>query len=436
MTTFTVTKTSLFPLLVYILLSLACLPSNPSRFSSAQIYRIESVLQVQEPLLCEVQAEEPSHWENVDEGSTRIFGSWSNTSDTKDKDESARLWVEIAVWTNLISNLALYAIQMYVAISSVSLSLLATGIDSVFDIGSNVVLFRLHLKAEKLDMNKWPVSGSRLENIGNIVYGSLMTSVNLIVVAESMRSLVSKENDELKDFHIPSIITVAAALSVRLMLFLLCYPFRKKPSQVAVLWEDHRNDLWINTSAMMGCTEERRAPRNENGYKIILFKLERLPGQLPVWTRGKFWAYPESDAPTKMPKMPKMPEPSAPKKSLFPTRPKLPSFNKSSTSLYTLPANWQQRARLSPVPAVKVEKYCDEALQYPVTIPLLQYPEVDVETRHSISVRASTNPPLCIKDESPPPTHKRSGSSLRSSSPQTPESVHCSVHQSRVPATL
>ncbi len=31
------------------------------------------------------------------------------------------------------------------------------------------------------------------------------------------------------------------------MLFILCYPFRKNSSQVAVLWEDHRNDLWINT---------------------------------------------------------------------------------------------------------------------------------------------------------------------------------------------
>ncbi len=40
-----------------------------------------------------------------------------------------------------------------------------------------------------------------------------MSSVNLIVVVESVRSLVSKENDELKDFHIPSIIAVAAALS-------------------------------------------------------------------------------------------------------------------------------------------------------------------------------------------------------------------------------
>lgn len=65
---------------------------------------------------------------------------------------------------------------MYAAISSLSLSLLATGIDSVFDIGSNILLFWLHKKAAALDANKWPVGGSRLETIGNIVYGERYTS--------------------------------------------------------------------------------------------------------------------------------------------------------------------------------------------------------------------------------------------------------------------
>ena len=61
---------------------------------------------------------------------------------------------------------------MYAAISSLSLSLIATGIDSVFDIGSNVLLFYVHRKSSRLDLNRWPVGGSRLENIGNIVYGA------------------------------------------------------------------------------------------------------------------------------------------------------------------------------------------------------------------------------------------------------------------------
>ncbi|KAK0235621.1 CDF-like metal transporter [Armillaria nabsnona] len=204
-----------------------------------------------------------------------------HTSDAKDEKESARLWVKIAVWASLISNLALCVIQMYAAISSVSLSLLATGIDSVFDIGSNVVLFWLCLKAGKLDVNKWPVGGARLENIGNIVYGR-MSSVNLIVVVESVRSLVSKENDELKDFHIPSIIAVAAALSVKLMLFILCYPFRKNSSQVAVLWEDHRNDLWINTFGILMSTGGSKLRWYLDPMGAIIIGL----GIIIAWTRS------------------------------------------------------------------------------------------------------------------------------------------------------
>lgn len=64
---------------------------------------------------------------------------------------------------------------MYAAISSLSLSLIATGIDSVFDLGSNLFLNYMHKRALKMDVNKWPVGGSRLETIGNIVYGETVS---------------------------------------------------------------------------------------------------------------------------------------------------------------------------------------------------------------------------------------------------------------------
>ena len=62
---------------------------------------------------------------------------------------------------------------MYAAIASKSLSLLSTGIDAVFDISSNILLFWLHQKAARMDKDKWPVGGARLETIGNILYGGL-----------------------------------------------------------------------------------------------------------------------------------------------------------------------------------------------------------------------------------------------------------------------
>ncbi|KIY66157.1 CDF-like metal transporter [Cylindrobasidium torrendii FP15055 ss-10] len=169
-----------------------------------------------------------------------------HTSEARDKEEQARLAVKIAVWASLIANFALCIIQMWAAISSLSLSLLATGIDSVFDLGSNILLFWLHRKSKKMDTNKWPVGGARLECIGNIVYGFLMGTVNLIVIVESVQSIATKEGDGLNEFNLPSIIAVAAALGVKVMLFLGCYPFRNNSSQVNVLWEDHRNDILIN----------------------------------------------------------------------------------------------------------------------------------------------------------------------------------------------
>ena len=35
-------------------------------------------------------------------------------------------------------------------------------------------------------------------------------------------------------------------IGVKFVLFLYCWGLRKKSSQVHVLWEDHRNDLFIN----------------------------------------------------------------------------------------------------------------------------------------------------------------------------------------------
>jgi len=169
-----------------------------------------------------------------------------HTEEAKEVEEASRLPIQIAVWASLVANFSLCVLQLYAAISSQSLSLLATGIDSVFDLGSNILLFYLHRKARSLDTNKWPVGGTRLQTIGNIIYGALMASVNLVVIVESARSIIDHGGDSLKDFHIPSLIAVGAALAVKLLLFFYCYSIRGSSSQVRMLWEDHRNDLFIN----------------------------------------------------------------------------------------------------------------------------------------------------------------------------------------------
>lgn len=41
---------------------------------------------------------------------------------------------------------------------------------------------------------------------------------------------------------------------VKFVLFLYCFTLRSKSSQVHVLWEDHRNDLFINGFGMLFCS--------------------------------------------------------------------------------------------------------------------------------------------------------------------------------------
>lgn len=91
-----------------------------------------------------------------------------------------------------------------------------------------------------------------------------MGSVNLVVIVESGRDLLKHDSNDLNKFHIPSVVAVGAALGgpailthfiganeplegVKFLLFLYCYSLRSKSSQVEVLWEDHRNDLFINS---------------------------------------------------------------------------------------------------------------------------------------------------------------------------------------------
>lgn len=113
-----------------------------------------------------------------------------------------------------------------------------------------------------------------------------MGSVNLVVIVESARDLITHGGGDTNKFHVPSIVAVGAALGmsfpafdkrwkwgsavvhpfrvsadrvfgsrvdftgVKFLLFLYCYSLRTRSSQVLVLWEDHRNDLFINGFGM------------------------------------------------------------------------------------------------------------------------------------------------------------------------------------------
>ncbi|KAM0789804.1 hypothetical protein ACM66B_006656 [Microbotryomycetes sp. NB124-2] len=167
-----------------------------------------------------------------------------HVEDAQADEDSNRMSIKIAIYGSLIANCILAVLQLYAAISSLSLSFFGTMIDSVFDPAANLILHYCHRKAQRVDLKKFPSGGSRFETIGDIVYSVTMAAVSLVLVAFSIQDLAAKNDD--REFHLAAVIAVSIAFVTKFCLFLYCYSIRGKSSQVRVLWEDHRNDLFIN----------------------------------------------------------------------------------------------------------------------------------------------------------------------------------------------
>ncbi|KAK5198178.1 hypothetical protein LTR92_002423 [Exophiala xenobiotica] len=166
--------------------------------------------------------------------------------EARDTHTANNLRYHIAVYGSFVANIILAVLQLYGAISSRSLSLFTTMADAIFDPMSNVTLIVSNKAVKKVDARKFPAGRSRIETAGNIVFCFLMTTVSFILIAFSIQELVRGSQSATKNFHLPSVIAVTVAFCTKLGLFLYCWALRNQYSQVRILWEDHRNDLFIN----------------------------------------------------------------------------------------------------------------------------------------------------------------------------------------------
>ncbi|KAL8900763.1 MAG: hypothetical protein Q9207_005548 [Kuettlingeria erythrocarpa] len=180
----------------------------------------------------------------------------------KQFDGENHLKFQIAVQGSFAANVVLAGLQIFAAVYSGSLSLFTTMADAIFDPMSNLTLIACNRAVRKVDPRRFPSGKARIETAGNIVFCFLMTSVSFILIVLSAmelaegnpapRSCVPGPANHncgplaTKPFHLPSIIVVAVAFCTKLALFCYCWALKGAYSQVHILWEDHRNDMFIN----------------------------------------------------------------------------------------------------------------------------------------------------------------------------------------------
>lgn len=154
---------------------------------------------------------------------------------------------KIAVYGSLVANVVLSGVQLFAAITSGSLSLITTMADAVFDPLSNVILIAANRATRSVDPRRFPSGRARLETVGNIVFCFLMSAVSFILIAFSVRDLAERsDHGGVREFHSSAIIAAITSFVTKFGLFLYCSTLRRRYSQVQIVWQDHRNDLFIN----------------------------------------------------------------------------------------------------------------------------------------------------------------------------------------------
>ncbi|KAF9978265.1 hypothetical protein BGZ73_003072 [Actinomortierella ambigua] len=172
-------------------------------------------------------------------------------------EERNQFKLKVAIYGSYGVNVMLFLLQLYAAISSKSLALFATMADSFMDLLSGAILTYAARASTKKNWDKYPSGKSRMETAGTIVFASLMATVSLQLIIESVRTLLA--SDRTPPYPSPlAIAFVGIALGSKLGLYLYCKTLRQY-NTAAILAQDHQNDLSVNGFGLMASLLSRKA---------------------------------------------------------------------------------------------------------------------------------------------------------------------------------
>lgn len=160
---------------------------------------------------------------------------------------------------NLMINILLLAGKGIAVLSSNSVSLIASLVDSALDLLSTVIIFATSKAISyrsHATMYKYPVGKRRLEPLGVVVFAVLMIASFCQVLVESisrLRQVLSAGSDgpssDKADLPLIGIIFMLATIGIKALMWSL---YRKSPSSgVRAVAQDAENDVVFNIASLI-----------------------------------------------------------------------------------------------------------------------------------------------------------------------------------------
>eukprot|EP00941_MAST-03F_sp_MAST-3F-sp1_P005177 g5177.t1 len=159
-----------------------------------------------------------------------------------------------AVHASLIANLILFSFKLFASVTTMSLAIIASTVDSALDLVSQLVVFWAQRGTSAFSKEEYPVGRNKLEPLGVILCASLMGSASLLVIFESIQQLAiclaSKTRPATLNVHSYDILIMVVAVVVKAVLYFYCNTLRHLSPSALALAEDHRNDVFSNAMAI------------------------------------------------------------------------------------------------------------------------------------------------------------------------------------------
>jgi len=166
-------------------------------------------------------------------------------STTQEERDNIKKGEKFAIQISNIMNMVIFAAKVYACVRSGSLAIIASTLDSLLDLLSGFILWFTSISMRKENPYLYPIGKRRMQPLGILVFASVMATLGLQIVLESVRTLISQEKTlNLEDSRNWVVGIMVSTTIVKFLLMVYCRTFSNEI--VRAYAQDHFFDVVTN----------------------------------------------------------------------------------------------------------------------------------------------------------------------------------------------
>lgn len=169
---------------------------------------------------------------------------------TEDEMEQLARSERMAIHISNVANMVLFIAKVYASVESRSLAVIASTMDSFLDLLSGLILWFTSHAMRNPNQYHYPIGKKRMQPVGIIVFASVMATLGLQILLESVRELISKSRPDMdhekEKWMIGIMVSVTA---VKFVLMIYCRRFKNEI--VRAYAQDHFFDVITNSIGLV-----------------------------------------------------------------------------------------------------------------------------------------------------------------------------------------